>query len=74
MKVKFWEESENVQSSKRVAFLSVISFGLILSTVYLFVTMDFAGAIALLGAHITGGVTIMGIGKKQENDRAKIDK
>lgn len=72
-KVRFWEERPDVQSSKRVAFLSVVGFGLVLSTAYLFITMDYGGAIALLGAHISGGVTIMAIGKKQENDLAKIE-
>lgn len=74
--IQFWQEDENRNSSKRLGFLGLIVAGIVNTTIYLYVSdgMDYGGAIAILSGFITGAVTIMTLGKKQENDRAKIDK
>ena len=70
--IQFWQEAKNRNSSKRLAFLAIIGMGVILSAVYLFVKWDYAGSVAIMAGFGTVGTSIMAIGKKQENDRAKI--
>ena len=73
-KIRFWDESENKQSSKRLAFLCVTAFAILSSGAYLIKTWEYVGAIALFTGVMTVGLSLVGLGKKQENDRAKIDK
>ena len=73
-KVRFWEENATTQSSKRLAFLCIVAFALALSSVYLFAEWDYVGTIAIFGGLMTPALSLVGIGKKQENDRAKIEK
>ena len=70
-KVRFWDEDETSQSSKRLVFLSGSAFAILASGAYLIKTWDYAGTIALFSGIMTPLIAIMGIGKKQENDRAK---
>jgi len=72
-KIRFWDENATTQSSKRLAFLCITAVALILSSVYLFKTWDYIGSVAVFGGLMTPAISILGIGKKQENDRAKID-
>ena len=70
--IRFWEESKGKQSSKRLAFLGVMGMGVILSAVYLFIKWDYVGTVAIITGFSTAGISLMAIGKKQENDAAKI--
>lgn len=74
MKIRFWEQDENTQSSKRLIQLSLTAFAIVLCTTYLFITMDYVGTLAIFGGIMTVVTSMMGMGKKQENDRAKIEK
>lgn len=73
-KIRFWDETPEKQSSKRLAFLVIVLFAIIFTGAYLIKTWDFAGSIAIFGGMMTPAFSLVGIGKKQENDRAKIDK
>lgn len=70
---QFWEKAPGDRSSKRLIQLVLTGFAMIISTVYLVVKWDYVGFIAIFGSISTFVGTLMGIGKKQENDQAKIE-
>ena len=72
-KIRFWEQAPNHQSSKRLAFLLLIACIIILTTTFLMVTMDASNTVLLFAGLMAPTLTLVGLGKKQENDRAKID-
>lgn len=69
----FWEEAPGVRSSKRLIQLVLTAFVVIISTVYLVVKWDYVGFIAIFGSISAFIGTLMGVGLKQENDRARIE-
>jgi len=56
--------------STLISYASVVGSG----TVAVVVTWDYSGAIALFAAVMTIVTSMMGIGKKQENDRVKLER
>jgi len=71
--IYFWERSPGNQSSKRLIQLVCTLFAILTSGFYLFVKWDYAGAIAIFSSIMTIVVTLMGIGKKLENQEVQHD-
>lgn len=70
--IYFWEESSGKQSSKRLIQLCLTGFAIIISSIYLIFTWDYVGFVAIFASIMAVVTSMMGIGKKQENDRERI--